>query len=65
MASGPVSLADKQKQNRAHEQAGDENPDRNEHTEFGEAHRAAQHQRKKSDCRCERAKKNRASESCH
>src|SRR5437867_7914289 len=65
MTNCSLSLANKQEQNRAHEQAGDENPNSDEHTELRKTHGATQHERKKANCRRERAKENRASKFCY
>src|SRR6266496_5511843 len=65
MANGCLSLANKQEQNRAHQQAGDENANRNEHTKLRKTHGATQHQRKKANCCREGAEENRATKFCH
>src|SRR6266403_5597891 len=65
MVNSRLSLADKQEQDRAHQQAGDENADRNEHTKLRKTHGATQYECKKANCCCERAKENRATKFCH
>ena len=45
MSNCRLLLPNKQKQDGAHKQAGYEDADRNEHTQFRKSHRAAQHQR--------------------
>src|SRR6266581_3844045 len=65
MANWRLSFANKQKQNRAHEQAGDENPNRNEHTELGKTHGATQHQGEKTHRRRKRTEENRPSKFCY
>src|SRR5437763_14997156 len=65
MVNSRLSLADKQEQDRAHQQAGDEKSDRNEHTKLRKTQGATQYECKKANCCCERAEENRASKFCH
>src|SRR5438046_8828247 len=60
-----LSVANKQEQNRAHEQTGDENANRNEHTKLRKTHGATQHQREESNCSRESAEEHRSTKSCH
>ena len=59
-----LSVANKQEQNRAHEQTGDENANRNEHTKLRKTQGATQHQREESNCSRERAEEHRSTKSC-
>ena len=65
MANCRLSFANKQKQDRAHKQAGDKDADRNEHPKLRKTHGATQHEREKTNCGRERAKENSASKFCH
>src|SRR6476620_3442765 len=65
MANGCLSLANKQEQDRAHQQASDENANRNEYAKLRKTHGATQYERKKANRCRQRAKENRATKFCH
>ena len=65
MTSCRLPLANKQKQNRTHQEPGYENADRNESAQLREGHRTTEYQGKKTDCRGERTEKNRSSKFCY